>query len=89
MEQTWTPRSRSKITVFRTSISDRARAIDPPDNDGVTGLSVIERLLHAWPLERGAAFGSDIGEHVALLVPAAISASSCNSASWLDVLRRV
>lgn len=44
-----------------------AEAIDSPDDDGVTGLCVLEELLHPTALDRGLAARGDIGKHVALL----------------------
>lgn len=46
-----------------------AEAVHAPDDDGVTGLCVLEQLLHPAALDRGLAPGGDIGEHVALLNP--------------------
>lgn len=44
-----------------------AETIDSPNDDGVTGLCMLEELLHPAALDRGLATRGDIGEHVSLL----------------------
>lgn len=46
-----------------------AKSVDAPDHHRVAGLGVLEKPFHAWPLDRGAAAGGDIGEDIAFLYP--------------------
>ena len=40
---------------------------DPPHHDGVTGLGVLEELLHPRPGDRGPAARRDVGKDVTLM----------------------